>query len=409
MNCERCELHLSALIDNELTEELRMKVRQHLQDCDVCRVELEDLRFVDARLGGLRLPDHKTAVARPIPQQGDQSEHTDPSRPGDQSIHGRWFHGHFFPWSIMVAIAACLAFAVVFMPDPNSKLGPQAPIALAGRLVRTTGSVEIMVPGSDQWQRIDGANEIRFQNGVHVRTCPSVACEIETTEKATLRMDETAELILHEPSRIEVLKGQVWCRASDSNSLQVDTNSPDWANSILTTMVCPSDSEFQWNVGKQEATCQSLAGQQTQWGSAYVRCEVAPGERVAIDAQHNIKRSKQDSPTAKLWQLPLLAVGETLDQELTEILESLLVQIGSTKAGYLHESEIRQLGPAGAIPLLAYVQSARSHKQIAVRRNAMRIAAEMADQTAVARLQQLCSDDDASIAELAQRAVDKLE
>jgi hypothetical protein len=222
-------------------------------------------------------------------------------------------------------------------------------------------------------------------------------------------MDETAELILHEPSRIQVVRGQVWCRASDSNSLRVDTNSPDSANSIPISMVCPSDSEFQWNVGKQEATCQSLAGQQTQWGSAYFHCQVTPGERVAIDAQHNVRRSKQNSSTTKIWQLPLLAVGETLDQELTEIVELLLVQIGSTKAGYLNESEIRQLGPAGAIPLLAYVQSAGSRKQIAVRRNAMRIAAEMADQTAVARLQQLRSDDDASIAELAQQAIEKLE
>jgi len=400
MKCEQCDSHLSAFVDDELTADLTSDVQQHLRSCQACRTALEDLRVVDGRLAELRLPSASIAHLQSAIRRDTNSG---PPTPLPVTPHRTW-PGRVLPWSIVAMIAASIALALLMMPQP------EATNPIAGRLVRATGSVEVLVPGSDQWQRIEAEEEILMHSGIRVRTFPNVACEIETSEKALLRLDQTAELVLHAPNRVEIVKGQVWSCASDSKTLQVDTSAPDATTTKLLTMTCPTDSEFQWNVDQDHSACQSLSGGETQWTLTPFQCpSVSPGERVSVDTEHKVSRSREDSPATKIWQLPLLAVGQTVDEELKEIVESLLVRIGTTKAGYLKEEQIRRLGPPGAIPLLAYVQSDSSRKKIAVRRDAMRIAVDLADESAVERLRQLRGDEDPSIAQLADGALRRLE
>jgi hypothetical protein len=397
MKCEQCDSHLSAYIDDELTAALATDVQQHLQGCQTCQKTLADLRVVDARLQRLRLP--QSGIARIVAASRPKHSTSLASTPQ------RSWPSRLFPWSVVAIVAACITLVIVLMPEAQTP----TPTPIAGRLVRATGSVEVLPPGSDQWQRIEASQEAVMQNGARVRTFPSVSCEIETTENARLRLDQTAELILHAPDRVEVVVGQVWSRASDSKSLRVDTSAPDAGKHEPFSMTCPSDSEFLWNVAEDQAVCSSLSGGETDWAIPQFRCPVGPGERVAVDSEHNVQRSRQDAWATKIWQLPLLAMDQAVDRELEEIVESMLIKIGSTKAGYLHESQIRRLGPAGAIPLLAYVQSASSHNKISIRHSAMRIATELADKSGVIRLRQLCGDEDASIAELAKAALQRIE
>jgi hypothetical protein len=67
------------------------------------------------------------------------------------------------------------------------------------------------------------------------------------------------------------------------------------------------------------------------------------------------------------------------------------------------------LGPPGAIPLLAYVESDNSKEQPVIRLSAMRMAADMADQSAIERLKRLSRDEVTAIAQLADEALRQLE
>ncbi len=75
----------------------------------------------------------------------------------------------------------------------------------------------------------------------------------------------------------------------------------------------------------------------------------------------------------------------------------------------MQEQQVRQLGPAGALPLLAYVQSQRSRTIPSARLHAMRIASEMADETALDRLRRLQEDDNSLITRFATDAITRIE
>jgi Putative zinc-finger len=393
MNCEQCQENLSAFMDGELVEGLQTEIDEHLQNCSGCRAEWDELHRLDARLQSLTLPANGAANAFAVASQ--QSLAVRQSRPAGL----RWM----LPW--ILAIAACLAI-MFFVTDSR----PTPAVPIAGRLVHATGAVEVQLQGTEQWTALEKSGAA-IQRGCHVRTSPNSLCEIETSEKATLRMGEIAEVVLHDGDRIEVIRGQVWCRAPESKSIQVDTCFPIETNFQLISMTCPSDSEFQWTVDQNVASCQSISSEQTEWSNQIFSCPVGPGERVTVDGANNLQRSREDSLAKKLWQLPLLAASQASDEELTSVLEPLLIKIGSTKAGFMDESAIRNLGPAGAIPLLAYVQSDRSHGQPSARARAMRIAVEIADETAIPRLRELShsANPGREIASLAEEALRRLE
>lgn len=402
MKCEQCSTHLSDYLDDELKMELSSQVSDHLEECQQCRSELEELRGVDQQMQQLRLPGQGIdAVVTAL----------EPATPSTTSTAGGRI-GREWPWYLMAAIAASIVMALLAIRPSDRE--PE-PLPVAGRMVRATGSVELLPPGAQQWQRISPHEATPMRDGARVRTRPSVACEIETSAQAKLRLDQQTELILHSADRVEVVKGQVWCRTSDSRPLQVDTSAPfkepgNPQAALPFSMTCPSDSEFQWNVGEDLSVCQSLsAEQQTDWQFPDFRCPVGPGERVTVDQQNNVQRSDSYVPATKLWQLPLLSINQAVDRELEEIVESMLVNIGRTKAGYMNEAQIRQLGPPGAIPLLAYVQSDRSRELAAVRHHAMRIAAELVDQSGADRLKELSRDDDQVVANYASEALKRVE
>ena len=109
------------------------------------------------------------------------------------------------------------------------------------------------------------------------------------------------------------------------------------------------------------------------------------------------------------WQLPLLALSRGSRRELHDSIQRLLAPIGMTKAQHLNETQIRALGPAGAIPLLAYVTEQPNDKDKFLRHTAMRLAVESADNSATALLSRLTSDNDPYIATQAQKALARIQ
>ncbi|MGI9472225.1 MAG: anti-sigma factor family protein [Rubripirellula sp.] len=403
MKCDSCEPQLSAYIDGELAADTHDELKNHLDQCEVCRRQLDDLREIDVELQRLALPE--SGVERVIAALNQVNDHS--TRPDTAARFPS-----FGPWALVAAVAACTLLVLAMNPsmEPRKQIIPVVATPVAGQLVRATGSVEVLPPGAESWHWIESTMSPSVQNGSRIRTSSSVACEIETADETLIRMNSAAELILHEANRMEVVEGQVWCRAPQRKPFHVDILDPfSGSMPALMTMTCPEDSEYQWTVSASQSECQSLSKAQAEIGGPDFRCPVGPGESVVVKGDQQVERRNLNATRATLWQLPLLAVTPTSKDELRRRLEPILIGIGSTKVGYLTEQQIRRLGPSGAIPLLAYVQSADPINDQEPRRTAMRIATEVVDQTAMTRLQELTRDRDSVVAQLAEDAVKRLQ
>ena len=157
--------------------------------------------------------------------------------------------------------------------------------------------------------------------------------------------------------------------------------------------------------------CQSLSPKtvEIQVPGAF-SCTMAPMERMAIEGQTEpVTMGIGDRLSSLSWQLPLLVMGAADDPELQDLLQQMLAAIGETKMSSLYVQQIRELGPAGTIPLLAYVQSERSRSSADRRLSAMQIIADLAPEAARSELLELKNDDDPVVRALANRALQRLE
>src|SRR6185369_10016764 len=54
-----------------------------------------------------------------------------------------------------------------------------------------------------------------------VRTRDNARCELETTEGCVVRMNGGAEIVFHSAGRIELKRGEIWCRSTAGSPLEV--------------------------------------------------------------------------------------------------------------------------------------------------------------------------------------------
>ena len=403
MKCESCQFHLSAFLDGEVPSSLAEELQSHVDQCPNCRRYLDELEEIDTELRGLkRSATGPEAVIATIESQ--EAVMTASST----SVNSL---ARLQPWALVIAIAACVLVVVKLRPFPTQPTRihsiPVTPVA--GQLVRATGAVEVLAPGDSNWQPLASSVTSQVPKGARIRTAASVACEIETSDRGLIRMNEAAELILHDADRMELVEGQAWFRAPQSKSLQVDLKDPGNGKlPSLMTLTCPQKSEFQCEVRDTQSQCWSFSQSTTELEMSVFRCPVGPGETVVVKEDQDVERANPNLEQATLWQLPLLAITPSNDQELRRRLEPMLISIGSTKLGFMNERQIQSLGPAGAIPLLAYVKSTRTDEDPTLRRRAMRIASENVDETADERLADLADDPDPVVSQLAAKALERV-
>ncbi len=283
-------------------------------------------------------------------------------------------------------------------------------LTIVATLVRATGPVEVLPPNSDQWTAVDPAENYSVPKGARVRTGEHVLCELKTAEQGKIRLNESAEVVVHDSRTIELRRGQLWCLSPKEAGIDIDIPLQDNPLPKIATMTCPSAAEIQCVAGDSFAACDSVSpqNQQANWTLGNFTCPVNPGETVAIDAQQKVDRKNGPNAATKVWQLPLLAVGNRVDDEFIHAMSSLLAPIGMTKARHLNEQQIRSLGPRGALPLLSYVHSESSPDQLSLRRTAINIAADLANENAIELLQKITSDPDMYISRRANEALTKI-
>ena len=406
--CVEIRLMFSALLDEELSIEQVNKVDKHLAACSDCQREWQALNSLDQQLQRLIKIDRVDEKIEKIDRDG--------SNPVDKAVPSRSSVFHYA--AVIVAVAAVLLisfFAIRREPvpevQPDLAGATDSQVPIVARLVRATGSVEILSPGKADWDTIEQSAGTSLEKGTRLRTNESVLCEVQTTEQAKIRLNETGELILHDSKKIELVTGQLWCLASDTSSLDIALAVKDDGKQLVASMTCPSSSEFQCRSESNYVSCDSVSphNRETQLSIGSNLCAVNPGETVSIDADQNVNRKTDSNLITKVWQLPLLAIGNTVDPELLSSMTKLLAPIGRTKARTLSEQQIRRLGPRGAIPLLAYTLTETSPEQIDLRRTAIRLARDLADESSIDLLLQLKSDPDAFISRQATESLSRME
>lgn len=426
INCQVCRASLCALIDNELSTLERELADKHLATCESCRLELNELWQVEIKLKStVRLPVSLDSQKQQIEQRlaehslvqhtSDSSENQNVNvlllpRSSDRS---RWSHR----WSLAIfaLTAACLT---VMLVQPNAQ-GPRkidptlvTPVH-AGMLVRATGPVELLSPELSRWQELPSDAVHQICIGDRLRTGPSVLCEIETPDKGLVRIDASAEVIVDDSNQFHLVKGRAWCRSSVDKSIQWQMSAGEFKpdSKQLALLTCPSSSELQCVRSDDNLRCDSNANNPAaaQLALGNFSCSVAPGESVSIDNAQLVQRDSKHEAMAKIWQLPLLAIDAGPDSELVQVLRPILSSIGMTKARHMNENQLRSLGPLAAIPLLAYATTESEPNLIELRRRAVWLAADLADDRCIPWLRKLANDSDSQIASKASEKLTSLE
>lgn len=408
MNCEMLPLLLNAALDEELSPADDLAMRQHLADCPACReiwLEWQGLHQDLQRALPVPATDPviekvMRAISRRTPHTGEAAAHAN-LRPPIQSSRNSAF--------ALLAVASSLVIAAVFVLQLSTATPAIAEIAMA------TGPIEFKPANGMDWIAADGKSKVHLAANSRVRTPSNSLCEIRTRSDAVVRLNQATELVLRRPEMVELVAGELWCRAPGTSGMKISGSSASQPVGVGNPAVftCPSSTEMQWRaIPEQGLTCLDVYTSAVRIESTQASCTIQPGECVSFTGGKATSETmpRTDPFQATTWQLPLLALREPLDVELQQRLQGILAIVGRSKAAYFYEDQIRQLGPAGVLPLLAFVRSPDSRRDPDLRIRAMQFIAELAtSSSSLSQLQELARDDDPMVKSLAVQTVSRLQ
>jgi hypothetical protein len=396
MNCETLPLMLNAALDGELSPQERAAMQQHLAECEACREQWAELQFLHQDLSlVLSPPSVEPAIRRLMGTLQPTSNRThDKSRVSTGNS------------SLVVAAIACtllLTVGIVFQ-------SPSPALAVA-EISMMTGTIDYKSADARDWTSVAGTQRISLPAFARVRTRSTSLCEIRTGCDALVRLNHETELVLHRAEKVELVAGELWCRAPATAEMEICAPSAPRQPALTNVFTCPSSAEMQWKaLPNNVLSCQDVATTPVELQLPSMNCTIQPGECVTFSAGQPVPEASRFNPVeATGWQLPLLVLRPPQDSELRSRLTSVLALIGRSKASFLYEDQIRGLGPSGVVPLLAYVRSKESISQPELRLRAMEMIAEMATAASIDDLNALLQDDDPRIRKLSGQALTRLQ
>lgn len=423
MNCPEIQDLLSPWLDGELSPDEREQVVEHLSGCQHCTQTLSRLQGLDASLRSQLAPQPEQLARLAERLAGalgaTSTRAVTPSRTA-----------RFKGWPAVAA--AALVLGVVLVPafqwdgdwgaNPGFKAitgNPQfEPLSIA-QLVHVVGSVSIREPAAADWWTLPAGSPgaLEFAAGTHVRTAAGGLCEVVTTCGNRLRLNESTEVALVSTTDVELVTGVVWCRAPSDCRVDMRpppaaadalANSPE-AKSPLPQFICPADT-----------SCVTTSNEGSPWEilaadgmleivEAGATRPLNEGEVYRVDHSGLSSQSPVgNSLTAASWMLPLLALKPPGNAELEDWVARLVAQLGETKISYLSENQLRQLGPAGAEPLVRYVERGPAPEDHDRRRRAMMILRDVAPASMTGRMIVLLKDADPAVRVAAAQALRRL-
>ena len=398
--CDHVRSSLSALVDGELSIIESQEAEKHMLSCAACRQEWHSLVDIDNRLASALIVEEVNRKCAEILQRSANSI---------QLTNKHGLSWRYVAIAMVVAATLLLVLLPFFFETQSSKTADTRP-AFVAQLIRATGPIRYLRPGANDWTVWLPSAPEWFVAGSRLKTDEGVLCEVQTSTKGVIRLNESAEVVFRKPNQIELVAGQLWCLAPASTIIDVALPNASTQSPSSLAFACPGSTEVQCVAGASSSTCDSVSPDNsyatlTIGANTYT---VAPGETLSIDREQNIDRKLNVDSSAKIWQLPLLAIGTEVDRELVLLLDRLLAPIGMTKARSLNEEQIQMLGPAGAVPLLAYAVTESSPEHLHLRRTAVRLASELADDRCVRLLKRLTSDPDEDIARVAKETLNRI-
>jgi Putative zinc-finger/FecR protein len=427
MNCEQVRAQMSAWIDGELPPAEASELETHVATCANCRGEAESLRALHA--------DLVRAFASPRAAAARAAERAIAGLPAVGEVartEPRW--SHVISLGLALAIGFLLA-VLVFRPWKSPALATGAagtstnsnaaalsnptqalldrPVA---RLVVATSAFGVECSDRDRknWEPVAEASKYECRSESGVRTGEKARCELVTSDGSVIRMNSGTEIVVHSPARIELRKGEIWCRSTATGPLEVVTA----LSSAVVHRAAPQAPVFSCEgphaacflrIGKTGATaCVTAETGKVAIKANNTGLELAPRESAIITGEQ-VERDYSSNPLLDAsWMQPLLTRKGHADRELAERVNDLLARVGETKEPELYETEIRSLGEYCILPLLRYVESPRSNSNPGRRTAAMRIISDLAPAWAIGDLIGLLGHADPDVRSLAAAALTRL-
>lgn len=387
---------LSAALDDELSPQERAAMQQHLAECESCREQWAELQFLHQDLSKVLSP----ASVEPAIQRLMKTLHPKSIRTNGKSRGSR---GNSSLVIVAIVCTLLLTIGIIFQAA--------SPALAVAEISMMTGTVDYKVANARDWTSVAGTQRISLPPFARVRTRSTSLCEIRTSCDALVRLNHETELLLHQAAKVELVAGELWCRAPATAEMEICAPSVRRHPAQLNIYTCPSSAEMQWKTLPDNAmACQDVSNTAVELQLPSMNCTIQPGECVTFSADQSVPEATRFDPVqATGWQLPLLVLRPPQDSELRDRLTRVLALIGRSKASFLYEDQIRALGPNGVAPLLAYVRSDESISQPDLRLRAMEMISEMATSASIDDLNILFRDEDPRIRKLSGRALTRLQ
>lgn len=389
MTCEDFRDRLSALIDGELSPEEAAAARGHAAACEDCRAAEADLRVLDAHLRSAFAADRRRAAA-----VAEAALNEPTPMPRRRSLRG--VAGH------LAAAAAGFVVATLLRTPPG--VVPPGPAAVeatppaAARLVYFTGEVGVRASPDVDWRSVAASDAADCSAGGSVRTGPGVLCEVQTGSGGVLRMNGDSEVKVLAANSLEVVRGEVWCRAAESPLRVAAAAPPAEAAPAVATFTCPTDTASLFSCQPPAAAQVTAADGEVGVSLGEVTTTLPPGRVLTLSGGGvRVEPEPAELVDAERWMLPLIARPGHDGADLRRRVDRLLAGLPDGGA----ESELRTLGPLAAPLLLDRLRDA----EMSSRRKVMTIAADTAASGSVPELVGLLEDADAEVRRLAAEAL----
>ncbi len=323
----------------------------------------------------------------------------------------------FRPWKSPVLVTG----AADGTPKPPVEGVPERPARAPAdpsiaRLVVATqaGGVEVNDRVRKNWQSVAAISEFQCPSEGSVRTSSGSRCELVTSEGCVVRMNSGTEIVVHSPARIELRRGEIWCRSTAAAPLEVipalSSAVVKPASPSVPVMTCTASDAacFLRIAAKGDEVSVTAETGRVDVKAHDTNLELGARESATITGERVRRDHASDALLDTRWMQPLLIRKGHANRELAERVNDLLARVGETKQPELYETEIRSLGEYSVLPLLRYVESPRSDSNPWRRTAAMRIISDLAPAWAIGDLVGLLKHADADVRAFAAAALLRL-
>ncbi|TWT58294.1 hypothetical protein KOR42_16680 [Thalassoglobus neptunius] len=430
MRCESIQQQICESPDHYSDDPDGEIILQHLTECHVCRAFAQQVRSVHLdllKIGSENL-DRSLSIADRVLLDISEMDQSGAVAGAHRSNRNRYSAP--FKWNAILSCAASafvgFVLAILWMrplnePEPiiveqslevpvkNSPLhSPSGDMEetsfsdsdTAAHLVHATGKVSIRVKEDEPWSEVEMVSLPAFgcPSSGSVRTEEGVLCELETTTGSRVRLNESSEIKVHSGDEVELVRGQVWFRASTDAPLRVKTSGSEKTQEKADSdwrLMCHSNTESLASCAPDQPLQVAAALGSVDVSLNGVDRTLPPGTFFTLaDGEVNVRESSQDILNAERWMQPLLTLAGHGNPELTKRVDALLAQIGRTKLSSMFERDLRNLGEFAALPLMRFVSAEESANESKQRQLAIRIIADTAPIWMVPDLIQSLNDDD---------------